>query len=654
MTRRKAEERGLTGLKTRVSAILLGAVGGLSRLQKQAILLSLDALLAPLSLCLALLVTYPDVDANALMGRSLTALIAVTFSSVAMSLILGMPSIQLKSYESAATAKSGLIALVCAAVLWGLKEGGLFTISVAGLVLFALMMILAAILSRFLLLQALLWVLSLGQVRQNVIIYGAGTTGAQLAGALRSDEKIRVVAFVDDNPKLFGLTIQGLRVRDVSQIDRLVTQLDVHRILLAMPSVAPARLATITRILMEKGLEVQTLPSFAQLVGTELVADSLQKVAPEDFLGRAPVSGLQPNANSAYHDKVILVSGAGGSVGSELCRQLLQYRPKKIVLFEVSELALYNIHREMTSLKSASDIEFIPVLGSVTESRLVRATCSSHGVDVVLHAAAYKHVPLVESNPIAGIVNNIFGTRTMAEAALECGVERFILISTDKAVRPTNIMGATKRMAELVVQDIAQKGDSTDFSIVRFGNVLGSSGSVVPLFKSQIANGGPVTLTHEDVTRYFMTIEEAASLVLIAGSLPRSRDERQGDLLVLDMGEPIRIRDLARRMITAAGLTVRDASNPHGDIEIVVTGLRPGEKLHEELLIEPGMLTTPHEKILRARERGLSRSEISEVLTDLRSAVAVGDAVAARTIMEIHVEGFADAGADRVRGTGSA
>lgn len=622
---------------------MLGAVGRLSRTQKQYILLVIDSVLAPLSLLVAMLIVEPGLLSSDLLVTFMPGALLVTAVAVVGSVVLGMHRIQLKSYEAIAAMKSGLIALLCGAAVFGIWQAGGIALTAAGIVLFVLIFTLSAIVARFMMHQVLLGILSLGQVRQNVIIYGAGSTGAQLASALRSDEKVRVVAFIDDNPNLRGLTVQGLRVRDSSQLDRLVAQHDVHRILLAIPSAPPARQATLTRSLLARGLEVQALPSFAQLVGTETIADTLHSVAPGDFLGRAPVDGLEPEADLAYHGKSVLVTGAGGSVGSELCRQLLRYRPARIVLFEVSELALYTIQNDLISRPGAEGIEIVPVLGSVTESRLIRAVCGQNAVNVVLHAAAYKHVPLVEANPVAGIVNNVFGTRTTAEAAMDMGVERFIMISTDKAVRPTNVMGATKRMAELVVQDLAQRSDGTDFTIVRFGNVLGSSGSVIPLFKAQIARGGPITLTHEDVTRYFMTIEEAANLVLIAGSLPKSRDDYQGDLLVLDMGEPIRIRDLARRMIAAAGLEERSAENPGGDIEISVIGLRPGEKLHEELLIEPGMLTTPHEKILRARERALPASVMAEVLRDLRGAVSVGDAEAARAIMEQHVEGFAAA-----------
>lgn len=309
-------------------------------------------------------------------------------------------------------------------------------------------------------------------------------------------------------------------------------------------------------------------------------------------------------------------------------------------MLEMSEVALYDIDRELRSRPDLAEVELVPVLASVNDSRAVRLALTDHGIEVVLHAAAYKHVPLVEVNPLAGMSNNVLGTRTLAEAAEEAGVERFILISTDKAVRPTNMMGASKRLAELVIQDFAKKSRGTVFSMVRFGNVLGSSGSVVPLFKEQIASGGPVTLTHDDVTRYFMTISEAVKLVLLAGSYAQPGTQAGGDVFVLDMGKPMRIRDLAVQMIEAAGYTLRDAANPAGDIEIKVIGLRPGEKLHEELLIGEGLLTTPHSKILRAREASLSELDMAKALQGLRNAMATGDAQAARAVAQAFVEGF--------------
>ena len=615
---------------------------GMTRPAKQAILLGVDLMLAPVALLLAILATAPrtlwsmSLESIAVMSGTITAIALIG------SVVLGIPKIKLKSYEGVGVLKSSLVGLLSAIGLFAVSTAVNVPMSPLTLTFYALLFILAMVIIRFAMLHVLLMILSVGHVRRNVLVYGAGTTGSQLASALRGHDRVRVVAFIDDNPSLQGMTILGLTVYGPEKIDALLRKHDVERILLAMPSAPVARQGAIARKLMEKGLDVHSLPSFAQLVGAESLAETLVPVTVGKFLNRQAVVDLHPEAESSYRDKCILVSGAGGSVGSELCRQLLKYRPKKIILFEVSEHALYQIDKELGALPDAGVIEFVPVLGSVTEYRLVRAVCEQHAVDVILHAAAYKHVPLVEANPLAGLVNNVLGTRTLAEAALHLNVSRFILISTDKAVRPTNVMGASKRLAELVVQDLAQRTSNTDFSIVRFGNVLGSSGSVVPLFREQIAQGGPITLTHEDVTRYFMTIAEAAQLVLIAGGLADNRSEGSGDLFVLDMGQPIKIRDLAERMIAAAGCSLKNDANPHGDIEIVVTGLRPGEKLHEELLIEPGMLTTPHEKILRARERCLSPLEVSTALRELRSAVATGNSAAAFNVMEAYVEGYAE------------
>jgi len=627
-------------LANRTFSLLLWFVGALSRLQKQAILLLVDVSLAPISLLMVYFFLYPVDRVPHMVGTGVEGFVIVALITGSLSLALGIPKIKLKAYETLGALKTGVLAVISAFGLLGLRQADGVGLPTSGILLFVLIFVLLMIAVRFLLLNILLAVLRAGKIRKNVVIYGAGNTGTQLAAALRSHESIRVVGFVDDSPKVQGMTILGVMVHEPSHLERLVQKYDVDRVLLAIPSAPSARQGLIVRDLVSKGLDVHRVPSFAQLVGTEKLLDSLEPVAPGSFLGRAPVADLQPEAKTAYRDQCVLVTGAGGSVGAELCRQLLRYRPRKIVLFEISEIALYTIDRELSSRPDLQGIQVIPVLGSVTESRLVRAVIAEHKVDVILHSAAYKHVPLVEANPIAGLVNNVLGTRTLAEAAVDEGVKRFILISTDKAVRPTNVMGASKRMAEFVVQDMARRATSTDFSIVRFGNVLGSSGSVVPLFREQILKGGPITLTHEDVTRYFMTISEAASLVLIAGSLSHSRGPHEGDLFVLDMGKPIRIRDLAERMIQAAGYTVKGPDTPDGDIEIVIIGLRPGEKLHEELLIEPGMLTTPHEKILRVQERSLTPMQIVSALKELRSAAAVGDAIAARRVVETYVEDF--------------
>lgn len=612
----------------------------LSRKSKQWTLLLIDAVLPPVVLVGAVGVAYGGIWPFSAHPRLWYVVLALLLLGGGVSAWLGLHRVQLKSYETTAVMRTAVYAALTTAAAAVLMQFVLPNFSVAGLVLYGLMLFFISAGLRMGMLHVLLWVLRQGRPHHRVLIYGAGTTGVQLVAALRQHERIVPVAFVDDNAALQSSTISGLKVLPPSKVKSLATQYDIDRIILAMPSVSAPKLARLTRKLRGMGLTVQSLPSFAQLVGEEELIDSLSPVAPGQFLGRDQLSEALPHAESAYSGKSILVSGAGGSVGSELCRQLIDCHPRKIVLYEVSEVALYLIDRDLREASEEAGVELVPVLGSVTDSRLTRMVMADHAVEVVFHAAAYKHVPLVEINPIAGLANNVLGTRTIAEAANDAGVERFILISSDKAVRPTNVMGASKRLAELVVQDMAKRSRGTVFSMVRFGNVLGSSGSVIPLFKDQIARGGPVTLTHEEVTRFFMTISEAARLVLLAGSFSDTQTSRGGDVFVLDMGKPVKIRDLAVQLITAAGYSVRDARNPDGDIEIQVTGLRPGEKLEEELLIGEGLLTTPHNKILRAREASLSELEMATALRALRSAVAVGDQGAARDVIRTWVDGY--------------
>lgn len=611
----------------------------LTRPKKQAILLGVDISLAALSVAFSVFLADPSLNESLGAWVFFFAALASFFVLIG-SLFLGIHKIKLKAYEGMSALKTGLVGALTAAGLYLVSAILGQRLPFSAIVFFALVYPTLNIVIRFGLLHLLLALLHFGKARQNVVIYGCGMTGTQLAYAFRRHETVKVVAFLDDNPSLHGMNVLGLTVNAPDKISSLVQRHKVERVLLAMPSLTASRRNSIARSLMELGLEVQSLPSFAQLAGAEALTRSLEPMTAGKLLDRPLVPDLSPTAQDAYRGKCVMVTGAGGSVGSELCRQLLAYQPSRIILFEISELALYTVHRELSTRTDIDGIELVPVLGSVAEYRQVHAVCEQNNVDVILHAAAYKHVPLVEANPLAGIVNNVLGTRTLTETAAQLEISRFIMISTDKAVRPTNVMGATKRVAELVVQDIANRAEGTDFSIVRFGNVLGSSGSVVPLFRDQISRGGPVTLTHDDVTRYFMTISEAAQLVLIAGSMPKDRADGAGDVYVLDMGQPIKIRDLAVRMIHAAGYTVKDESNPQGDIEIVVTGLRPGEKLHEELLIEPGMLTTPHEKILRARERSLGSVEIASTLRELRNAVATGDSEGALAVLDGVVEDY--------------
>jgi FlaA1/EpsC-like NDP-sugar epimerase len=635
----------MTDLRSR----LFAQVDVMTRSQKRLVLMTVDVLLTPLALYVACMLLSNSVEPFVLVRKCAPLFVTLPILAAVLSLALGIPWIKLKAYESLAILKTATLAATLSVIAFAMAWALQIPLTLIGVTLFGLFFFLASVGTRLVMLQTLLWILRSGRQRTRVLIYGAGTTGIQLAAALKNHESIVAVAFLDDSVALQSMTVGGMKVFSPTRIKEIVHERDVDRVLLAMPSVSQPKQARIARRLQALGLDVLAVPSFAQLVGTEMLVDNLAPVVPGKFLGRQQVETLQTDGIEAYSGKVVLVSGAGGSIGSEICRQLLAYRPRRLVLLDVSELGLYEIDRELRARPDMGEVELVPVLGSVTDARVARSVMAGQGVEVVLHAAAYKHVPLVEANPLAGMSNNVIGTRTLADAAHEAQVERFILISTDKAVRPTNIMGASKRLAEMVVQDMAKRPGRTVFSMVRFGNVLGSSGSVVPLFKEQIAKGGPVTLTHDDVTRYFMTIAEAVRLVLLAGSFNAPGNapgnapagQRGGDVLVLDMGKPMRIRDLAEQMIQTAGYTVRDERHPDGDIEIKVTGLRPGEKLHEELLIGEGLLTTPNPKILRAREAALSELDMAKALQMLRNGLARGDAEAMRRLAAAYVEGYA-------------
>jgi FlaA1/EpsC-like NDP-sugar epimerase len=629
---------------------LFAAVDRLNRIHKRFVFLLVDVILAPLALMVTVMLVYASMFPYYAFVDLWLVFLTIPLIAALLSAALGIPNIKLKAFESLAILRTSLFAALLGAALFSLCYVTGQAFPIIGVSVFGLIFFLVSVGVRIAMLNLYLWVLRWGHRRWRVLIYGAGTTGIQLAAALKSHESVMVVAFLDDNKALQSMTVAGLRVLAPDRIEQIVKEREIDRVLLAMPSASTPKKAQIARRLQSLGLDVLTLPSFAQLVGAEALVDNLTPVEPGQFLGRKQMEEAPPDGLAAYSGRSILVSGAGGTIGSELCRQLLSYAPRKLVLYEMSELALYDVDRELRARLDCGKTEIIPLLATVTDSRAARSAMADHGIEVVLHAAAYKHVPLVEANPIAGMSNNVLGTRILADAADEAGVERFILISTDKAVRPTNVMGASKRLAELVIQDLAKRSRQTVFSMVRFGNVLGSSGSVVPLFKEQIAKGGPITLTHDDVTRYFMTIAEAVKLVLLAGSFSQpganlGAQQPGGDVFVLDMGKPMRIRDLAEQMVQAAGYSVRDADNPDGDIEIQMIGLRPGEKLHEELLIGEGLLTTPHSKILRAREGSLSELDMAKALQTLRNAMATGDAQAARAVAAAYVEGY---GAPRV------
>ena len=563
------------------------------------------------------------------------------FAGLAMGLGLGLYRLTLNAYETRGLTRTALSAAAAGLAALGMDRYLGAGLPLQGYVTFALLVMVLATGWRVALRHVTLAIYRRGQKRMRIIVYGAGQTGQQFVAALRTDAAILPVAFVDDNPTVQGQSLMGLRVHAPTKLPDLIERGAVDRVVLTMPSMSAAARARIAHDLRLIGCEAHSLPSFAELVREGDLTRRATPISLDSLVGRNRLEKELPGVQHVYSGRRILITGAGGSIGSELCRQLLACRPEKLVLVDQSEIALYTIEKELREF--GPGMEVVPVLGSVLEVDLMRRTMVEQEVEIVLHAAAYKHVPMVEANPLRGLDNNVFGTRTVAEAARDSGVDRFVLVSSDKAVRPTNVMGASKRLSELVVQDLAARPGKTRFSMVRFGNVLGSSGSVIPLFEEQIARGGPVTLTHPDVTRYFMTISEAARLVLLAGSFSRG-----GDLFVLDMGKPVPIRRLAVQMIEAAGYAVKDDANPQGDIEIRITGLRQGEKMHEELLIAPDMLTTPHHKILRAQEGALSEFEVATALKDLRRAIDTLDEDGARAVIARWVEGQLPAAPQRV------
>ncbi len=493
----------------------------------------------------------------------------------------------------------------------------------------------------------------------RLLIYGAGSAGVQTAAALTSGRQQYVLlGFIDDDPAKVGRSINDVQVYAPAQISALVARQKVTDILLALPSATRERRNQILKQLQPLPLHVRTLPGLSDLASGRVTVQDIRELDIEDLLGREPVPPRPELLARNLTGKVVLVTGAGGSIGSELCRQILREQPKQLLLLDHSEFALYSVHNELLALcqTHAWSIPITPILGSVVHYARLSTLCKTHRPTTIYHAAAYKHVPLVEDNPAEGVMNNVLGTLNMARVAMECEVAHFVLVSTDKAVRPTNVMGASKRVAEMILQALAASANTafdnkqtevgsnflnnrTRFSMVRFGNVLGSSGSVVPLFRRQLASGGPLTVTHAQVTRYFMTVTEAAQLVLQAGAMARG-----GDVFVLDMGIPVKVLDLALRMITLSGLSVRNAAHHSGDIEVVITGLRPGEKLYEELLIGESPESTEHPRVLRAHEEFIVWDELQQLLQDLTNAARNGESVKMLTLLRELVPGFTPKG----------
>ncbi len=487
----------------------------------------------------------------------------------------------------------------------------------------------------------------------RLLIYGAGAAGVQMANAIASSHEFKLLGFVDDSRNLQGLTINGVMVHAPATLPHLVEKLGVTDMLLALPSVSRTRRNEILNALQPLPMHVRSLPGLTDLAQGRVAIADIKELDVEDLLGRDAVPPDRALLASNLQGKVVLITGAAGSIGSELCRQILQENPLRLVLLEHSEYGLYSIHQELQhlirslQLRSGIATELVPLLANVRDPARMLAICRAYRPHTIYHAAAYKHVPLVEHNPAEGIANNVLGTFNVARAAIQTGVSHFVLVSTDKAVRPTNIMGASKRLAEIVLQALSatstvsfEPGEQsfnnrTCFAMVRFGNVLGSSGSVVPLFRRQIEAGGPITLTHPDVTRYFMTIPEAAQLVLQAGAMAEG-----GEVYVLDMGEPVKIMDLACRMVELSGFTVRDETRPDGDIAIEVTGLRPGEKLYEELLIGDNPVATIHPRIMKAHEDFVPWAQFEADLELLREAVAANNTTVLRGVLLKYVSGF--------------
>lgn len=489
----------------------------------------------------------------------------------------------------------------------------------------------------------------------RVAVYGAGAAGNQLVAALRLGRGMRAVAFIDDDPGIANRVIAGLRVYNVKHIQQLIDETSVDEILLAIPSASRARRREVLELLEQYPLHVRSVPGFMDLASGRVTVDDVQEVDIADLLGRDAVPPQQALFERCIRDQVVMVTGAGGSIGSELCRQIVATGPTTLLLFEHSEFNLYSIHSELEQRirRESLPVRLVPILGSIRNPQRLLDVMRSWAVNTVYHAAAYKHVPMVEHNIAEGVLNNVLGSTYTAQAAVRAGVEHFVLISTDKAVRPTNVMGSTKRLAEMVLQALSREsapvlfGDKeglhqvnkTRFTMVRFGNVLGSSGSVIPLFHEQIRRGGPVTVTHPNITRYFMTIPEAAQLVIQAGAMGQG-----GDVFVLDMGQPVKIAELAEKMIHLSGLSVRSERNPYGDIAIEFSGLRPGEKLYEELLIGDDVIATEHPMIMRANEDHLSWEDFKAVLGELLQAVEQDDYDRVRQLLRQTVSGYAPEG----------
>ncbi len=603
------------------------------RLAKQLFLVLLDFAIFPILIWLCYALREFDLNAVAVPNIQLGALWVSVIAIVTL-LMSGIYRFIVRSFNEAFIARLAIATTVTVLGLYGLAYWSHAFIPTSIPLMFGFMMFGWIWFSRGMIRFLVRAYTHSNTLRKRVAIYGAGYAGQQIAATLQRSDEHTAVFFIDDNPSLARQMIGGLRVYSPKDALSQFEKQHIDEILIALPSVSRVRKNEIVKFLELAHIKITEIPGLTKLVDGEIRISDIQEVDIIDLLGRDPVPPVQHLLSKNIADKVVMVTGAGGSIGSELCRQIIKNQPKQLIIYELTEFALYSIDKE---LRLNSTIEIIPILGSVLDQAKLERVIEQYGVQTVYHAAAYKHVPLVECNPIAGLKNNAVGTAYSVNAAVKKGVETFVLISTDKAVRPTNVMGASKRMAELYCQAMAVAQDHTQISIVRFGNVLGSSGSVVPLFKQQIAKGGPITVTHPDVTRYFMTIPEASQLVIQAGALGTG-----GDVFLLDMGEPVRIQDLARQMIALSGLKVREEGSATGDIAIEYSGLRPGEKLYEELLIDQeDTEITEHSRILRSFEKQYPLDELLVVFERLSSLTAIEDDIQwALAQLEHYVDGY--------------
>ncbi len=602
--------------------------------QKQFIMVPIDAVLIAFSLWASLAIRLETLTPSTLRGTGFWLLVLMPLLGLAIFRQFGIYRVTLRFMGSRGAFRIGRATIVIALTLSAIAHffPNVF-IPRSTPIIFGLLLCGLLLSTRMVVKEVYNWVLQQGIMKTPVLIYGAGASGTQLAASLDAAREFRVISFIDDDEKLRGRLVAGHRVCSPDQLDDLVRKFKVTDILLALPSVSRSRRREILLFLSDRRVRVRTIPSMTEILAGFASIDKLRDVNVDELLGRDVVDPMD-KLFETVRDKCVLVTGAGGSIGAELCRQAAAHGARKIVLYEISEFALYQIENELRSEWAGPALALRPILGSINDEDLLTATLRENKVDTIFHAAAYKHVPLVEANPIEGARNNILGTLSVARAACAAGVSHAVLISTDKAVRPTNVMGASKRLAERVFIDCQRDTAATTFCMVRFGNVMESSGSVIPLFKKQIAAGGPVTVTHPQVTRYFMTIPEAAQLVIQASSMSTG-----GDVFLLDMGSSVSILDLARRMIHLSGANIKSKEHPEGEIEIVFTGLRPGEKLFEELLIEAEAAPTRHPKIFRAVD-GDDGLAIGPVLDELRAAIADRDRHKLVETLRNTVEGF--------------